>query len=86
MKKPVKQMTKKDFNQMNMILSGSSGMNDSDKRFQYDYWRKRVLDRIDYLYPLIDECKVKDIDLRTLSLELSNEWVELHDCVDFYKF
>ena len=50
------------------------------------YWQKRVLERIEYIKPLVFECVNKGIDLRTLSLELSNEWIELHTCVDYYNF
>jgi hypothetical protein len=86
MKKPVKQMEQKDFEHMHYILSATTELTQNQKRDQFIYWEKRVLERIDYIKPLIEECKLKDIDLRVLSLELSNEWIELHTCVDYYKF
>jgi hypothetical protein len=86
MKKPVKQMEQKDFEHMHYILSATTELTQNQKRDQFIYWEKRVLERINYIKPLIEECKLKDIDLRVLSLELSNEWIELHTCVDYYKF
>lgn len=79
-------MEKKDFEHMNMVLYNNLGQTKRQKEDQFIYWEKRVLSRIDYLTPLIEECKNKGLDLRTISLELSNEWIELHTCVDYYGF
>ena len=79
-------MEKPDFNYMYHVLSGETGIDATQKQYQFEYWEKRVLGRIDYLTPLIQECKKKGVDLITLSKELYNEWIELHTCVDYYGF
>jgi hypothetical protein len=86
MKKPVKQMEQKDFEHMHYILNATTELTQSQKRDQFVYWEKRVLERIEYIKPLIEECKLKDIDLRVLSLELHKEWMELNEVREFYKF
>ena len=50
------------------------------------YWFKRVNDAIKELEPLISECLAKGIDISNLSPELSKEWIELHECKEFYQF
>ena len=53
---------------------------------QYDYWKKRVTERMLYLTPLINELKQKGIELATLSKELHQEWIELLESKEYYKF
>lgn len=83
--KPVKQMEKKDFEHMNLVLHPSTKMDKSEKTYQYEYWQKRINLRIEYLTPLINECKDKGYDLATISKELHEEWIELHEVKRFYK-
>jgi len=83
--KPTKQMESKDFEHMHMILTDKT-IDGTTKNSQFDYWRKRVTDRVNYLTPIIKECKDKGYEIREISLELSNEWIELHACIDYYKF
>jgi hypothetical protein len=78
--KPRKQMKKEDFEILHIIMNDKT-MNDSTK----SYWGRRVVERIDYLKPLISECQQKKIDLSTLSEELHKEWIELNEVREFYK-
>lgn len=84
--KPVKQMEKKDFEHMNVVLHSSTKMDKSEKTYQYEYWQKRINMRIQYLTPLINECSNKGYDLATISKELHEEWIELHEVKRFYNF
>jgi hypothetical protein len=84
--KLVKQMEKKDFEHLQMILEPSTKVSSSIIAHQYEYWQQRVNLRIEYLTPLIDECSLKGYDLSTLSKELHEEWLELHEIKRFYKF
>ncbi len=81
MKKPIKQMTKEDFELFYSLLSDKT----LEKKFhksQLEYWKKRVLGRIQYIKPVVDECEEKGIDLHTLSEGLHEEWTELNNCID----
>lgn len=80
-----KQMYKKDFEHMNTILNDLS-IETTIKRENYVYWQKRVNGRIELLTPLVNECKEKNIDLFTLSNELHEEWIELHNVKLYYNF
>lgn len=84
--KPVKQMEKKDFEHMNLVLHPYTKMDKSEKTYQYEYWQKRINMRIDYLTPLINECNTNGYDLATISKELHEEWLELHEVKRFYNF
>lgn len=84
--KPVKQMEKKDFEQLHMILSPSTKLDDQIRLHQFEYWQKRINLRIEYLRPLINECNNNGYDLATISKELHEEWIELHEVKRFYNF
>jgi hypothetical protein len=84
--KPVKQVEKKDFEHINLVLNPNNDINPEDKRYQYEYWEKRINLRIEYLTPLINECNQKGYCLATLSKELHEEWLQLHEVKRFYKF
>lgn len=84
--KPVKQMEKKDFKHLNIILHPDTKIDDDIRRHQHEYWQKRINMRIDYLTPLINECNSNGYDLATISKELHEEWLELHEVKRFYKF
>lgn len=84
--KPVKQMEKKDFEQLNLIMHSDTKIDDKIKIHQYEYWQNRINLRIDYLIPLINECNDKGYELATISKELHEEWLELHEVKRFYKF
>lgn len=84
--KPVKQVEKKDFEHLQMILDPSTKVEDEIRANQYEYWQQRINLRIDYLTPLIEECSSKGYDLSTLSKELHEEWLQLHEIKRFYKF
>lgn len=88
MKKPVKQMEEKDFRFMNDVLDSSNLKNISpnERNTQFEYWKKRLNLRIEYLTPLINECNIKGIDLATISKELHEEWLELHEAKRYYNF
>ena len=79
-------MEKKDFEHMNLVLHPSTKMDKSEKTYQYEYWQKRINMRIDYLTPLINECNTNGYDLATISKELHEEWLELHEVKRFYNF
>lgn len=84
--KPVKQVEKKDFEHLHLVLSPNNNISNDDKRHQYEYWEKRINLRIKYLTPLINECNEKGYCLATLSKELHEEWLQLHEVKRFYKF
>jgi hypothetical protein len=77
-----KQMEPNDFYQMYEIL------HDKGCRItfgdQYEYWTKRIRERILYLTPLMNELKQKGISLATLSKELHQEWIELLEVKEYY--
>jgi DNA-directed RNA polymerase subunit RPC12/RpoP len=83
--KPFKQMDKKDFEHMNMFLQNKD-IDQATKASNFEYWKKRINGRIEYLTPLMDECIKKGIDIATLSKELHEEWIELHEHKRFYNF
>lgn len=71
-----------DFYRLNEILHHKGCIiNTGD---QYDYWKKRINERIEYLNPLMNELKQKGINLATLSKELHQEWIELIECKEYY--
>lgn len=78
-------MYEEDFEHMKIILSDNT-IGGIEKRQYYLYWQKRVIRRIEYLQPLIKECEEKKIDLKTLSKELAQEWIDLHDAVELFNF
>jgi hypothetical protein len=80
-----KQMEKKDFEHMNMFLQNKD-IDPTTKASNFEYWKKRINGRIEYLTPLMDECIKKGIDIATLSKELHEEWIELHEHKRFYNF
>jgi hypothetical protein len=73
------------FERMDMILHTGERvkMTGGD---QYEYWKKRVNDRIKYLTPLIDEVKEKGLNLWCISKELNQEWLLLIESVEYHKF
>lgn len=79
-------MERKDFEHMNIVLHPSIKMDKSEKKYQYEYWQKRINMRINYLTPLINECNNNGYDLATISKELHEEWIELHEIKRFYNF
>ena len=80
--KKMKQVEPSDFYRLNEILH--------DKKckitcgYQYDYWKRRINERIEYLTPLMNELKIKGISLATLSKELHQEWIELIECKEYF--
>jgi hypothetical protein len=79
-----KQMEPENFCYLNEVLHDKGCVvNTGD---QYDYWKKRINERIEYLTPLMDELKVKGISLATLSKELHQEWIELIEVKEYFKF
>ena len=83
---PVKQMEKKDFEHLDLILNPDTKMDFEIRRHQHEYWKKRINLRIEYLKPLINECSNKGYDLATISKELHEEWLQLHEVKRFYNF
>jgi hypothetical protein len=79
-----KQMEKKNFEAMHEILHINNGKRTCGD--QYEYWKKRVNERINFIQPLIDELKLKGISLGTLSKELNEEWLELNESKEYYNF
>jgi hypothetical protein len=79
-----KQMEPENFYHLNKVLHHKGCLvNNGD---QYDYWKKRINERIEYLMPLMDELKHKGISLATLSKELHQEWIELLEVKEYFKF
>jgi hypothetical protein len=79
-----KQMEPENFYHLNKVLHHKGCLvNNGD---QYDYWKKRINERIKYLTPLMDELKSKGISLATLSKELHQEWIELIEVKEYFKF
>jgi hypothetical protein len=79
-----KQMEPENFYHLNKVLHDKGCLvNNGD---QYDYWKKRINERIKYLTPLMDELKSKGISLATLSKELHQEWIELIEVKEYFKF
>lgn len=77
-----KQMEPNDFYKLNEILHyDGRKINKGD---QYNYWKKRINQRIEYLTPLMNELKQKGINLATLSKELHQEWLELIECKEYF--
>jgi hypothetical protein len=77
-----KQMEPNDFHQMYQILHDKGcKITYGD---QYEYWTKRIRERIQYLTPLMNELKQKGISLATLSKELHQEWIELLEAKEYY--
>jgi hypothetical protein len=81
-----KKMEDKDFELMNFILNSTSEISNTQKAEQYQYWKKRVVGRIDLLQPLIDELKNKNILLLEISPDLHKEWIELNNVKLYYNF
>jgi hypothetical protein len=79
-----KQMEPNDFYQLNKILNDRGCIVYLGD--QYEYWKKRINERIVYLTPLMDELKQKGLSLATLSKELHQEWIELLEVKEYYKF
>ena len=79
-----KQMEHENFCHLNEVLHDKGNIVRNGD--QYDYWKKRINERIDYLTPLMDELKSKGISLATLSKELHQEWVELIEVKEYFKF
>ena len=77
-----KQMEPNDFYQMYQILHDKGCKITCGD--QYQYWTKRISERILYLTPLMNELKHKGINLATLSKELHQEWLELIECKEYY--
>ena len=77
-----KQMEPNDFYNLNEILHHNGRK--ISKGDQYDYWRKRINERIEYLTPLMNELKQKGINLATLSKELHQEWLELIEYKEYF--
>ena len=79
-----KQMEQENFYHLNqMLIDNGKVIQTGD---QYEYWKKRINERIEYLTPLMDELKNKGISLATLSKELHQEWIELIEVKEYYKF
>ena len=79
-----KQMEPNNFYQMyNILFDKGCVVNTGD---QYEYWKKRINERIHYLTPLINELKKKKISLATVSKELHQEWIELIEVKEYFKF
>jgi hypothetical protein len=77
-------MEPENFYHLNKVLHDKGCLvNNGD---QYDYWKKRINERIKYLTPLMDELKSKGISLATLSKELHQEWIELIEVKEYFKF
>lgn len=76
-------MEPNDFYRMYQILEVES-IEETERLRQFNYWTKRVVERIEYLKPLIEELKLKKIDLSTLSKELHQEWLDLIEVRKFY--
>jgi hypothetical protein len=77
-----KQMEANDFYNLNTILHDRNcKITYGD---QYEYWKKRINERILYLTPLMNELKTKGISLATLSKELHQEWLELIECKEYF--
>lgn len=70
-----------NFYHMHKILKDNKSCGD-----QYEYWKKRINERIEYLKPLMNELKEKGISLATLSKELHQEWIELLECKEYFNF
>jgi hypothetical protein len=79
-----KQMEPDNFYHLNEVLHDKENIVKNGD--QYDYWKKRINERIDYLTPLMDELKSKGISLATLSKELHQEWIELLEVKEYFKF
>ena len=79
------EMTQKEFYSMNSVLRGRE-FTAKTKNELFRYWKKRVLNRINYLEPLINELLEKEISLISLSKSLYEEWKELKDANMYYQF
>jgi hypothetical protein len=79
-----KQMEQNDFYNLSLILNPENKKIKSGD--QYEYWKKRINERILYLTPLLDELKEKKINLATLSKELHEEWLMLLETKEYYNF
>ena len=84
--KPIKQMDKKSFEHLAYILDPKSNIDEETRHHQYEYWKNRINLRIQYIQPVINECMNKGYDIATISKELHDEWIELHEVKRFYKF
>ena len=78
-------MGQKEFYQMNSALR-SKELTSQTKNELFRYWKRRVLNRINYLEPLIEELLEKEISLISLSKSLYIEWNELKDANRYYQF
>jgi len=78
-----KQMEPNDFYNMFRILK-EEDISETERNNQFNYWTKRVMQRIEYLTPLIEELKIKKLDLATISKELHQEWLELNECKNYF--
>ena len=76
-------MEPSDFYRMYQILEVES-IEETERLRQFNYWTKRINERILYLTPLMNELKHKGINLATLSKELHQEWLELIKCKEYY--
>jgi hypothetical protein len=80
-----KKIKRKRMDENDFYLMHEAKKNNWDESTK-NYWFKRVNDRIKELEPLISECLTKGVDILNLSPELEREWVELHECKEFYQF
>ena len=53
---------------------------------QYNYWKKRINERIEYLTPLMNELKEKGYNLALISKELHQEWILLIESKEYFNF
>jgi hypothetical protein len=53
---------------------------------QYEYWKKRVNERINYLTPLMNEISDKRLNLAFISKELNQEWLMLIEVKEYHNF
>jgi hypothetical protein len=79
-----RQMEPSDFYNLNEILHDRGCKTTAGD--QFEYWKKRINERIKYLEPLIQELRNKKISLATLSKELNQEWLELIEVKEYYNF